>query len=184
MALNDWLSQLNVPIEERGVLSDAERQRMFNLARRQSAGAMGAGMETLKEQLGGRGFRVGESGAADTAMGKYILGSQEALSQQGTEIATDEAKRRAELAGLNIQRLTGAGGLQVQQNAVEAQKAAAGAQARLGQSQLEWEKNKFSQTFPWEKEQAQMGWLQNLLGMMGQSQQDVYAPYWNAIGQY
>jgi hypothetical protein len=179
----DWLQQLQTPAEEKGALSDTERRQMFNLARRQSAGALNTGLSTLRSELGGHGFRGGESGIADSALANLVRSNQEALSQEGTKIAMDEAQRRERLAELGQNRLLGAGGLSAQLESIAAQRAAASGANKNAAAQLAWEKERFGQEFPWEQEQSRMTMLSNLLGEMGQSQQQVYAPYWDALGQ-
>ena len=173
MALQDWMKQLETPIE--AGLSKGDLQTQYNQMRKQIQGGWGAGTEALKGQLGQRGFRVGESGVADTALaGLYGEGAR-ALSTGAENIYLDEAKRRQDLAGLNLQRMLGAGGL-------EAQQAATGASAGASADRLAWEKEQFGQTFPWQKEQQTTQQLFDLMAMMVGSQQEAYAPYMSAIG--
>jgi len=171
-----WLGQLDKPVEE-GVLSEAERQNIYNLARRQNQGALNTGVETAKEQLGSRGFRAGESGFADSAIGEMIRKNQETMGQVGVGIGKEEAQRRERIAELNLNRLLGAGG-------IAAQHSGGGGAGKAAMAQLDWEKEKWGQEFPWQQEQARMGQLFDLYGMMGTSQNQVYAPYANAMGQY
>jgi len=181
MPLQDWLSQLNKPIE--AGLSKGDMQREYNQMRQQIQGGTGAMAESMKEQLAGRGFRVGESGAADTALGNIFTQGGANLAKAGTDVYLDEARRKQDLAGMNLNRLLGAGGL-------EAQDAASRRAAGIAGGQLDWEKEKFGQVFPWEKEQAAFGQEQtmmnqymNYLAMMQGSQEDEYGAYRGAKGQ-
>jgi len=176
--LNTWLGALEKPIE--AGLSTGDMQKQYNQLRNQIQGSWGTGAESLKGELGQRGFRVGESGMADTALaGLYSQGSK-ALSKGATDIYLSEADKSRELANMNLQRKLGAGGLITQQ----AQARASGAGARAAMAGLDWEKEKFEQTFPWEQEQFYTNQAMDLAGRMGQSQQQVYAPYLDALGNY
>jgi len=181
---NYWLEELKKPVEETGALSDAERQRIFNLARNQQVGSQTAQMAGLKEALGSRGFRAGDSGIADTALGNLYRSTQENLAGEAGKIAMDEAARRERLAQLNIARLTGGGDIMAKLRQAAASAAGARTGLKLGEEQLAWEKEKFGQTFPYQKQQDWMNNLFRLWGGMGASQNEVYAPYLNALGQY
>jgi hypothetical protein len=176
MALNDWLSALKEPIN--AGQSKGDLQRQYNQMRSQIQGGTNAMAEQMKGQLAGRGFRVGESGAADTALGQIFQQGGANLAKAGTDVYLDEARRRMDMANMNMNRLLGAGGLEAQDLA---SKRNAGVARDISGNQLAWEKEKFGQQFPWEQEQFYMNQAGGLMNSMLQSQQDVYAPYWNAI---
>ena len=61
--------QLKTPIRGGAVgMTGAESAAKYGLARRQIQGATKTAMEQTKSAMGGKGFRAGESGIADTAM--------------------------------------------------------------------------------------------------------------------
>jgi len=178
MPLQDWLQRLETPIEAGRSTGDLQKQ--YNLMRNQIQGATPAMAETLRAQLGGRGFRVGESGFADTPMAQMLTAGQRNLSEAASNIYLDEAKGAREMAGLNLQRLLGAGGLEVQSQAAGAQAHAAKLAADTAAQRLAWEKEQWGQEFPWQQERASMGDLFGMMGMMGSSQQQAYAPWYQA----
>ena len=100
-----FLKGLTKPIQ----YEDRTQQR-FNIAR----GGIQSGTRTALEQastyMGGKGFRGGESGIADTALGKIATGGAERLSRASLEIGESEAARRSEYEALDLQRkISGAG---------------------------------------------------------------------------
>lgn len=170
MDYNAWMGKLEATPE--GGLTDEERQRIYNLNRRQIQGATNAAAGELERSLSGRGFRGGESGIADTALAGVHMAGAERLGQASTQLAMEEAKRRGDF-------MLGAGNLEAAWKNAQAQQTAAGAQSRA----VDWSKQKFTQyEFPWEQEQAANADLWRYLQMMSGSQQEVYAPYWNAVG--
>ena len=180
-AINEWLTELKTPIS--AGLSTGDLQTQYNQMRNQIQGTWGAGAETLKGQLGERGFRAGESGLADTALGGLYEQGSQALSKGATDVYLDEAKRSQDLANMNLQRLTSGGSLAAELEKIRAQRAATGSAAGGAAARLAWEKEKFGKQFPWEQEMQATGQLFDLMGMMGGSQQQVYAPYYEALGQ-
>jgi len=68
-------------------------------------------MEQLAGKLGGRGFRGGESGYADTAYAGEARAGAERLTRASQEIATSEADRAMQYSQLNLQRMGIGGGL-------------------------------------------------------------------------
>lgn len=112
-------------------------------------------MEQMKETLGEKGFRAGDSGLADTILGKIAMKGQSELSEFGRNIEAQESMRRF------MEKLSlGKFGLE---------------EKRFG---LEGEKFQYGQGM----EAIQM--LMNLFGMGQQNQQAAYAPYWESILGY
>jgi len=132
-----WMQQMEAPITADIGLSEQERQSIYNLARRQNQSATNAAAEEMLGAMGGRGFRAGDSGIADTAIGKIYGEGAERLGQVGTQTAIEEAKDRfaqnAQLANLNLQRLQGGGSLAAQLKQAQL----AGAQLGLSRDQME-----------------------------------------------
>jgi len=176
-----WLTELANPVTAQIGLTDPERQGVYNLARKQQTGAESTAMEALKASGAGRGFRAGESGFMDTAMGKLYGQGAERLGGYANEQAIQEVKDRfnqnMQLNQLNQNRLLGGGNMLMGFGQADTAEAAVRNQGKG----LEWEKEKFGQTFPWEQETTRMNQLMQMMGMMGQSQQDVYAPYYQGI---
>lgn len=86
-------------------------QSRYNIARGQIQGGTRTAMEQMKTYMGGRGFRGGESGFADTALGQIATGGAQRLSQAGLEIGESEAAQRQEYDRMNLQRMLGGGQL-------------------------------------------------------------------------
>jgi len=101
-----FLKSLAQPIE----YQDRSKQR-FNLAREQIQRGTGIEAAQMQKYMGGKGFRGGESGIADTALGRIARGGAERLSTASQQIAESEAERAQGYAGLNLQRQLGGGGL-------------------------------------------------------------------------
>lgn len=169
--LSYWEQGLSTPITADVGLSDQERRGIYNLARRQTQGATNAAAGEMEQKLSGKGFRAGESGIADTALGQIYSKGAEQLGSFGQQIASQEAKDRfaqnMELNNANLGRLTGGGGLALgalqsgntlagTMAQIEAAKRKAGGGGRqertasgfqrnqdLGQQQLAWEKEKY-----------------------------------------
>jgi hypothetical protein len=172
---NTWLGQLEKPI----TASSKEQQQMFNLARRQGQGATNALASEMENKMSGRGFRGGESGIADTAIGDIYSRGAEALGAAAEQGGVDLEKQAREL---NLSRALGGGGLQAQFDQMAQQN------EQFGQN-LGWEKNKFGQTLDFSKTQQDWQQQQDLMNMMfglnqymGNEQQQVWSPYYNAIG--
>jgi len=86
-------------------------QQRYNIARGQIQSGTRTAMEQAKTYMGGRGFRGGESGIADTALGQIATGGAQRLSQAGLEIGESEAARRQQTEMMNLQRMLGGGQL-------------------------------------------------------------------------
>lgn len=99
-----FLKSLAQPIE----YQDRSQQR-FNLARGQIQAGTKMQMGQMEKYMGGKGFRGGESGIADTAMGRIARGGAERMGQVTGQIAESEAERGYGYAGLNLQRQLGGG---------------------------------------------------------------------------
>jgi len=100
-----FLESLTRPIR----YEDRSQQR-FNIARGQIQSGTRTQLEQAKEYMGGKGFRGGESGIADTALGKIATGGAERLSRAQLEISESEAAKRSEYEALELQRkISGAG---------------------------------------------------------------------------
>lgn len=198
-ASNYWIDELKKPIEAEVGLSDRERQQIYNLGRSQTQGATKAMMGEMSGLMTRRGFRAGESGIADTAIGKIAMQGQQQLGDYARQIAVEEAQNRfaqkAQLAQLNLSRLTGGGQLQLGFDQLAAQRAAQASAGRRAQEALKWEKNRWNRQFKWEKnkwnksfqygqERDTTGDMFNLMGMMYGQQQQRYAPYYGALGGY
>jgi hypothetical protein len=175
-----WEQELQTPITADIGLSERDRQGIYNLARKQVQGGWGAAAETLKGQLAGRGFRVGETGFADVPLAQMYSQGVEQLGNVGRDIALEERKRRFEenqaLASLNLQRSLGAGG-------IAAQREATGAAAGTSANQLAWDKEKYAQQLAWDKESQALSQLLGLYGGMMGEEEDVYAPYYDVAKQ-
>jgi hypothetical protein len=83
---------------------DEYQQQAFNLSRRQNQGGWSAGLGTLQQALGGRGFKTGESGVADNAIGNYLSQQSEGLGQSSTALAVEGAKNKF-LQNFNLDQL-------------------------------------------------------------------------------
>jgi hypothetical protein len=178
MALQDWLTELKKPIS--AGLSTQDLQTQYNQMRNQIQGGWNAGLNTLSEQMAKYGARPGEAGRADSTVGQFLTSGSQALSKGATDVYLDEAKRRQDLAQMNLNRLLGAGGLETQAMQAHAAGAGARASASIAEKQLEWEKQKFAQEFPWQQQMQSEGQLFDLMNMMGGSQNQVYAPWYQA----
>lgn len=197
-----WLGELSKPTEQTPIgLSEQERSSIYGLGRTQIQGATRASAEAMKEFMGGKGFRAGESGIADTPIAGIMRGGQQQLGDFATSMAAQEAKdrfaQRFQLSQLDQQRLLGgagiAGGLETAnigaQATLGAARAGAGAAryaaglgAETAANRLGWEQERFKDyTFPYEKQQGSFGNLMQIYGMQQQSQQDRYAPWYQGL---
>ena len=156
-------------------LSEGERQNIYNLSKRHQAGETRAATDQMVSAMGGRGFKAGESGIADTAIGKIQSEGAERLGRLSSELAANEAKLRGEQklaeGGLQVSALTGAASAE----AAEAQAAAARAAARMSQEvqlqRLDWEQEKFKDfTFPMQQQENAWDKMFGMYGMMNQQQ--------------
>lgn len=101
-----FLAELAQPIQ----YQDLSGQRL-GLARETIQRGTQTGLQQARRYMGGRGFRGGESGIADTAFQNIIRGGQEQLGTATRQITADEAARAQGYAGLNLQRMLGGGQL-------------------------------------------------------------------------
>jgi len=136
-------------------LSEKERTNIFNVGRGRIQTATNVAMEQMKETLGEKGFRPGDSGLADTILGKIAMKGQEELSGFGRQIEAQESVRRFMES---LQK--GKFGLE---------------EKRFG---LEGEKFEYGQGM------EAIKLLMALFGMGQQNQQSAYAPYWESILSY
>ena len=143
----NFLQQLAQPIQ----YQDLSAQRL-GLAREAIQGQTRTGLQQAQRYMGGRGFRGGESGIADTAFQNIIRGGQEQLSTATRQIEADEAARAQGYAGLNLQRMLG------------------GAQLGLGGQELQLAG----------QEGALNRMMQMWQSMIG-SQQGAWQPYWQGL---
>jgi hypothetical protein len=136
-------------------LSEKERTNIFNTGRGRIQTATNVAMEQMKETLGEKGFRPGDSGLADTILGKIAIKGQSELSDWGRQIESQESIRRF------MESLSkGKFGLEEQ---------------RFG---LEGEKFEYGQAM------ESIKLLMSLFGMGQQNQQSAYSPYWQSILSY
>jgi len=178
-----FMKQLKQPITQGQIgLGRGERENVYGLARRQIQGGTKTAMEQMRTSMGGRGFRAGESGIADTAMGTIASEGAERLGKFASEQAASEAMRRSEekmgIAGLNVQRATGAG----QIGASYAQAGAARASARYGAetaaNRLDWEREKFKEyEMPYAQEQDAWKRMMDLYGSQTRGQDEAWGRY-------
>lgn len=129
-----FLKSLAQPIE----YEDRSQQR-FNLARGQIQAGTKIQMGQMEKYMGGKGFRGGESGIADVAMGRIARGGAERMATATGQIAESEAERAYGYAGLNLQRQLGAGGM-----ALRGEEGAMGTMmqyygGRMGAEQAQWQ---------------------------------------------
>lgn len=83
-------SMYNIPIGT----SERERTDIFNVGRGQIQTSTDVAMEQMRELLGSKGFRAGESGIADTLLGGIAKEGQKTLSQFAKEQTIEESRRR------------------------------------------------------------------------------------------
>lgn len=187
MANNQWyMQQLKQPIRAGAVgLSPAEASSKYGLAKRQIRGGTQASMEMMKSKMGGAGFRAGESGIADSAMGQIASQGAEREGAAATQFALEDVNRAQELkaqtAGLNVQRATGAGQIGVGFAQAGAQRAAARMAQETAAARLGWEQEKFKDyEMPYTQEKDAWGRLMQLYGSQTQGQDRA----WGEYGQY
>ena len=101
-----FLKSLTQPID----YQDRSQQR-YNIARGQIQSGTRTAIEQAKTYMGGKGFRGGESGIADTAIGRLAKGGAERVSRASLEIGESEAERAQTYERLNLQRKLGGGQL-------------------------------------------------------------------------
>jgi len=128
-----FLKQLTEPVS----YEDRSQQR-YNIARGFIQSGTRTAMEQAKTYMGGRGFRGGESGIADTALGKIATGGAERLSRSALEIGESEAERKQAYEMMNLQRKLGAGGLALQGEEGALDRMMRYYEAKLGAETREW----------------------------------------------
>ena len=75
-------------------LSGRETQDVINLGRENIQSSTDIAMEQMREKLGSKGFRAGESGIADTILGGIAKEGQKQLSTFSKETTMNERMRR------------------------------------------------------------------------------------------
>lgn len=207
--LDIWQEQLSQPLLMKTGLSGRERQGIYNLQRRQTQGATAAAAERMREMMGGRGFRMGESGVADTAVGEILSGGAERMGKFAQEQALTERQLRfkeaALLSGMNLQRMGMGQQGQVGLEGIRADRYRTAAHERLGVAGLGWDVEKFGAGLDWDKERYGMGldwekerygsefgyrskydatnWMMDLYRMMYGSQESAWDRYADQYGR-
>lgn len=183
----NWQEKLAKPVQIKTGISEIERKRIYGLGRRQAAGAQRASMERMREMMGGKGFRMGESGIADTAMGEMASRGAEQLGGMAQEQALSERQRRFEeastAAGITTQRLQA--GMQGKVGLAQAGSAAAAARVRaeFDREQLAWQKEQYGQEFGYRGEQSALDRMMDMYRMQYGSQESAYDRYAGMYGQ-
>jgi len=178
-----YMKQLEQPIRGGAVgMTGAESAAKYGLARRQIQGGTKAAMEQAKSAMGGRGFRAGESGIADSAMASIASQGAERLGASATEQALAETQRvdqlRANQAGLNLQRATGAGQIGVGFAQAGAQRTAAKLSAETAANRLAWDRERFTEyEMPYQEEQDAWSRLMQLYGSQVGGQDNAWGEY-------
>lgn len=144
-----FLQQLTQPIEYQ-----SQQQERYGLAQEQIQRGTRLEAEQMRRYMGGRGFRGGESGIADTALGGVFRGGAERLSQASRAISQDEAAREAQYAQMNLQRMLGAGqlGLGGEELTLAGQEGAMNRMMQMWQSMIQSQQGRFQ---PYWQTQAQ-----------------------------
>lgn len=136
-------------------LSEKERTNIFNVGRGRIQTATNVAMEQMKETLGEKGFRPGDSGLADTILGKIAMKGQEELSGFGRQIESQESVRRF------MESL------------------------QKGKFGLEEKKFGLQEEgFEYQQMMQAIQLLMSMYGMGQQGQATAYAPYWQSIQSY
>lgn len=136
----NFLQQLTQPIEYQ-----SQQQQRYDLAREQIQRGTKLEAEQMRRYMGGRGFRAGESGLADTALGGVFRGGAERLSQASRAISQDEAARKAQYDQMNLQRMLGAGqlGLGGEELQLAGQEGALNRMMQMWQSMIQSQQGRF-----------------------------------------
>jgi hypothetical protein len=168
-------------------LTDAERQNIYNLARRQQAGETRGALQDTMAVMGGRGFHAGESGIADTVLGQIRGEGAERMGRLSSELAADEAQRRAEQQAtekqLQISALTGAGQIEASKAQASAASAAARMNAQVARERLAWEQERYKEyEFPFQQQQSAWDNLFNMYGMQYGAQEQGWDRYADMLG--
>ncbi len=107
-----FLSELTRPV---GTPYQSQFKERAGLLREYTQGAYSTAAEGVREKLGAKGIRPGESGIADTAIGRIQKAGAEELTRGYRGLASEEGRREQEFklgtAGLNLQRQLGGAGL-------------------------------------------------------------------------
>lgn len=195
----DIMGKLSKDISQPTGLSDRDRQGIYNLARRQQQGAVKTAMQSMQDKLGTAGWKVGDSGIADSIMAKMAMQGSEQLGQSAQQIALNERDRRFQealgLGNLNLSRNLGAGSignllsntyLGQQGLGLNALQTAGGLEQF--QKQLQQQQSQFGATqglankkFQYAQEMDALNMLMGLAGYGQQNQQAQFQPYWSAL---
>jgi len=171
-----FLSQLGKEIDGPIGLTDKERSTIYNKGRGEISGQTSAASEALREAMGNRGLRLGDSGFGDTAFAQIQNQGQQQLGGLSTDIAINEANRRGDMRlqynQINLQRLLGGGGLQQQANATSASAGAAG-------NRLAWDKERFGKEMDFNKQGQAWNLIMSLYGGAAGAQRDSWNNYAN-----
>lgn len=187
-----WLEDLSKPVTAQVGLSDEERQRISNMARRGIQGSTKMAAAEAGQAMGARGVQPGNSGLADNAIGKIWQGGAQQLSDFRSNQAIDETNKRfdqnMQLNNANLGRQQAGGGLAMSYEQMLANQRAQAAAASSGasrdaQQQANWEKQfgREGEQIAWGQEQQD---YQNMIDYMNQmqgAQNDIWAPYYGAV---
>lgn len=175
-------------------LTDVERQGILNQARGNIMGTTQGLMDTSREAMGGRGFRAGESGIADTALAQIGRSGTEQMGQVATNLALSEAQNRP---AQRLANLTAAGGMGTNLMSGENARLGTGLQTLIGGAGIE----QFPQQLKAETDIAGgnlgLGYanlgetqnqnaMQNLFNLYGQGQTQQalpYSNYWSGLNE-
>jgi hypothetical protein len=109
------IGELQDPINIETGLTAPWYQQAFNRMRGQIQTGTKTNLEQMQKYTGGRGFRPGESGMADTLMGGVARQGAERLASGSGELAAHQLERgfgqKLSLEQLNLQRKLGGAGL-------------------------------------------------------------------------
>lgn len=113
-----FISEMQQPIDIPTGLNAPWYQQAFNRMRGQIQTGTRANLAQIQQFTGGRGFRTGESGMADTLIGREARAGSQRLAGASAGLAESQLERgfgqRLSLEQLNLQRRLGAGGLAMQ----------------------------------------------------------------------
>ncbi len=204
------IQQLTTPETTKLGLTDQELQAMINQMRGNILGTSQGLINMVAQQMGGRGFRPGESGLADAALSNIAQQAQQQLAGGIQNIMLDEARRRFEqdlaLRNLNLNRILAAtkfadllesgelqrlglglqagqfgAGLEQFAKELAAQQAAQAAAAQSAADRLAWEKERWGKEFEYGQQLDALKLLASLYGVELGQQTERYSPYWQAM---
>lgn len=183
-----WEEELKAPVTAEIGRSPEELQRVYNQSRMQAAGSERAALDTMRGELGGLGFRGGESGIADTALGKISGDAQQQLGQFAMQQGINETNRRfdenMQLNAANLQRMGLGADMAAKMAATAASRAASMAGIKLGEQRLALDTEMgrgglalSTDQFKYEREANTMKDLMSLFNSMGASQNQNWGAY-------